>query len=101
MSRKLQITRSGKLLCATEKFLKMSRAKLFKLAGLLAAWALPGAAQAQAQDLLFTGEVFSRQAQEIFVPLTNNWQARISKMKREGTKVEVGEVAVEFDGAEV
>lgn len=79
----------------------MLRLKPCKLILPLAIWICPAGALAQAQDLLFTGEVFSRQAQEIFVPLTNDWQARISKMKREGTKVEVGEVVVEFDGAEV
>jgi HlyD family secretion protein len=60
----------------------------------------PMAAQAQDQDLLFTGTVFSQQAQEIFVPLTNNWQARISMMLAEGTEVEVGDLVVEFDGSE-
>ena len=68
---------------------------------LLAAWILiPMAGMAQDQDLLFTGEVFSQQAQEIFVPLTNNWQARISLMLPEGTQVQAGDVAVEFDGSE-
>ena len=68
---------------------------------LLAAWILiPMAASAQDQDLLFTGEVFSQQAQEIFVPLTDNWQARISLMLPEGTQVQAGDVAVEFDGSE-
>ena len=68
---------------------------------LLAAWILiPMAASAQDRDLLFTGEVFSQQAQEIFVPLTNNWQARISLMLPEGTQVQAGDVAVEFDGSE-
>jgi len=68
---------------------------------LLATWILiPMAASAQNQDLLFTGEVFSQQAQEIFVPLTNNWQARISMMLPEGTQVQTGDVAVEFDGSE-
>ena len=68
---------------------------------LLAVWILiPMAVSAQDQDLLFTGEVFSQQAQEIFVPLTNNWQARISMMLPEGTQVQTGDVAVEFDGSE-
>ncbi len=61
----------------------------------------PLTAMSQQQDLLFTGEVFSQQAQEIFVPLTNNWQARISMMLEEGTRVEVGDVVVEFDGSDV
>ena len=68
---------------------------------LLLAWLLPLAALAQNSELLLTGEVFSQQAQEIFVPLTNNWQARISMMLPEGTQVQSGDVAVEFDGAEV
>jgi multidrug efflux pump subunit AcrA (membrane-fusion protein) len=62
---------------------------------------LPTVAFAQDQSMLFTGEVFSQQAQEIFVPLTNNWQARISMMVPEGTKVRQGDVAVEFDGSDV
>ncbi|GMR15621.1 MAG: hypothetical protein BMS9Abin30_1257 [Gammaproteobacteria bacterium] len=61
----------------------------------------PIGAQAQNSDMLFTGEVFSLQAQEIFVPLTNNWRARISMMLPEGTRVQSGDVVVEFDGSEV
>jgi multidrug resistance efflux pump len=61
---------------------------------------IPFGSQAQDQDLLFTGSVFSQQAQEIFVPLTNNWQARISMMLPEGTEVEVGDLVLEFDGSE-
>jgi len=65
-------------------------------------WALlPVVVNAQDYDLLFTGEVFSQQAQEIFVPLTTQWQARISMMLPEGTQVQSGQVAVEFDGSEV
>ncbi len=68
----------------------------------LVAWLLlPLEALAQNSDMLFTGEVFSQRAQEIFVPLTNNWQARISMMLPEGTRVQKGDVVVEFDGAEV
>jgi len=62
---------------------------------------VPVISAAQDQDLLFTGEVFSQRAQEIFVPLTNNWQARISMMLPEGTQVKTGDVVVEFDGSEV
>lgn len=61
----------------------------------------PMAISAQDQGMLFTGEVFSQRAQEIFVPLTTNWQARISMMLPEGTQVQTGDVAVEFDGSEV
>lgn len=68
----------------------------------LVAWVLsPLAVTAQNNDMLFTGEVFSQRAQEIFVPLTNNWQARISMMLPEGTRVQSGDVVVEFDGSEV
>jgi len=61
----------------------------------------PLMALSQDQDLLFTGEVFSQKAQEIIVPLTNNWQANISMMLPEGTQVLKGDVIVEFDGSEV
>lgn len=77
----------------------MFRPEFFTL-GIILAGLLPVSAISQEARLLFTGEVFSQQAQEIFVPLTNNWQARISKLKPEGAKLEVGDVAVEFDGAE-
>jgi len=53
-----------------------------------------------APPLMLTGEVFSRQAQQVIVPLTNNWQSRISKLAPEGSHVEAGEVVVEFDGTE-
>jgi multidrug resistance efflux pump len=55
---------------------------------------------AQESTPLFTGEVFSRKAQDIIVPLTTNWQAGISKMLEEGAAVKSGDVVVEFDGAE-
>lgn len=47
---------------------------------------------------MLTGEVFSRQAQEVIVPLTSNWQARIDKLAPEGSHVNAGDVIVEFDG---
>lgn len=62
---------------------------------------MPPLAGAQNGEMLFTGAVFSQQAQEIFVPLTNNMQARISMMLPEGASVQPGDVVVEFDGAEV
>ncbi len=69
---------------------------------LLAACLLvPMAVSAQDQDLLFTGEVFSQRAQEIFVPLTNDWRARVGMMLPEGTQVKTGDVVVEFDGSAV
>jgi len=59
---------------------------------------LPGAA-AELNPLL-TGEVYSRQAQEIIVPLTTNWQASISVLVPEGSFVEKGDVVAEFDGTD-
>lgn len=53
-----------------------------------------------ADTFLLTGEVYSRKAQEVIVPLTTNWQARISVMAPEGSFVEAGQVVVEFDGTE-
>jgi multidrug resistance efflux pump len=61
---------------------------------------LTQAAQAEQPPLLLTGEVYSRQAQEIIVPLTTNWRARISHMVPEGQYVKAGDVVVEFDGTE-
>lgn len=72
------------------------------LAGLaLLCAALCGPAQAgQSPPPLLTGEVFSLQAQELIVPLTSNWNSRISKLVPEGSFVEPGDVVVEFDGTE-
>jgi HlyD family secretion protein len=70
-----------------------------KLTGLLLSL-VAGVAQAAPAPMLLTGEVYSREAQEIIVPLTNNWQARISRMVPEGSYVEAGDVVVEFDGTE-
>ena len=50
--------------------------------------------------ILLTGEVFSRKAQEIVVPLTSSWRAQISRLAPEGSFVEAGDVVVEFDGTE-
>jgi multidrug efflux pump subunit AcrA (membrane-fusion protein) len=47
---------------------------------------------------LLTGEVFSRTAQNIFVPHTSRWRANISLMAQEGTEVNPGDVVVAFDG---
>ena len=41
---------------------------------------LTSAGWVSASPLLLTGEVFSREAQDVIVPLTTNWQARISHM---------------------
>lgn len=54
----------------------------------------------EAPPLLLTGEVYSRQAQDIIVPLTNNWQGRISRLVPEGAYVEAGELVMEIDGTE-
>ncbi len=53
-----------------------------------------------ADSYLLTGEVYSRKAQDIIVPLTSNWQARISLMAAEGSYVEQGQIVVEFDGTD-
>jgi multidrug efflux pump subunit AcrA (membrane-fusion protein) len=50
--------------------------------------------------ILLTGEVFSRQAQEIVVPLTTSWRAQISRLAPEGSFVEPGDPVVAFDGTE-
>ncbi len=59
-----------------------------------------GVAGAQDTPPMLSGEVFSLQAQEIIVPLTTNWQSRISRLVPEGSFVEAGELVVEFDGTE-
>lgn len=61
---------------------------------------VPLLAWADSPSPLLTGEVFSRQAQEIIVPLTTNWQSRISELAPEGSFVEQGERVVMFDGTE-
>ncbi len=74
---------------------------LCKVARASLSWLLLGSpAMVVASPVLLTGEVFSRQAQEIIVPLTSNGQARISRMIPEGRYVQVGETVVEFDGTE-
>jgi multidrug resistance efflux pump len=60
----------------------------------------PLAAASEQRGAMLTGEVFSLQAQEIIVPLTTNWQSRISRMVPEGSFVETGDLVVEFDGTE-
>src|SRR5210317_786295 len=101
MNRRSRSMQNDRSLCVTARYwrivvLKFKRVKIALLALLM----LPQVSGAMDQDLLFTGEVFSRQAQEVFVPLTNNWQARISMMVPEGTQVQVGDRVVEFDGSE-
>lgn len=66
----------------------------------LLATAVPFNLTALDHSLLLTGEIYSRKAQVIIVPLTTNWQAGISKMVEEGQAVSPGDVVIEFDGAE-
>ncbi len=58
------------------------------------------AGAAESPPPLLTGEVYSRQAQQIIVPMTTNWRASISQMVPEGDEVSAGDVVVEFDGTE-
>lgn len=75
------------------------RARAWMLAAALAGGV--GTAQAgESRGSMLTGEVFSLQAQEIIVPLTTNWQTRISRLVPEGSFVENGDLVVEFDGTE-
>lgn len=67
---------------------------------ILLASAVPFNLAALDHSLLLTGEIYSRKAQVIIVPLTTNWQAGISKMVEEGQAVNPGDVVIEFDGAE-
>lgn len=66
----------------------------------LAVIMLAGAAAAAEPPPLVSGEVFSRQAQQIIVPAVNNSQTLISSMVPEGNFVEAGALVVEFDGTE-
>lgn len=66
----------------------------------LQALLLAGTAIAEQSLPLLTGQVFSQQAQDIIVPLTSNWEARINVLVPEGNFVETGQVVVEFDGTE-
>ncbi|NIP17400.1 MAG: HlyD family efflux transporter periplasmic adaptor subunit [Xanthomonadales bacterium] len=69
---------------------------LSSLSVLLFSAALP----AEESTPLLTGQVFSRKAQDIIVPLTSNWQSRIDVLAPEGSYVETGQLVVEFDGTE-
>lgn len=66
----------------------------------LAATLLAGTVMAAEPPPLISGEVFSRQAQQIIVPAVNNSQTMISSMVPEGSFVESGALVVEFDGTE-
>lgn len=54
--------------------------------------------QARDYPALLTGEVFSRTAQDIFVPHISTWRANISLMAPEGQQVQIGDLVVVFDG---
>ena len=56
--------------------------------------------QAQEFRPLLTGEVFSRQAQDVIVPLTKDWKAGINLLIEEGVEVKPGDIVAEFDGSE-
>jgi HlyD family secretion protein len=81
---------------------EISACKFMRCTGHCLGWLLLVLAPAAMADerFLLTGEVYSRQAQQIIVPLTTNWQARISVMAPEGSYVEAGQFVVEFDGTE-
>jgi multidrug resistance efflux pump len=54
--------------------------------------------EAREYPALLTGEVFSRTAQDIFVPHISTWRANISLMVPEGQQVQSGDLVVAFDG---
>jgi multidrug resistance efflux pump len=56
--------------------------------------------EARDYPALLTGEVYSRNAQDIFTPHTPNWRASITMMAPEGQAVEPGDVVVRFDGTD-
>lgn len=61
-------------------------------------WILPLNGAARDYSPILTGEVYSRSAQDIFVPQTSNWRATISYMAQEGSEVNPGDLVVTFDG---
>jgi multidrug efflux pump subunit AcrA (membrane-fusion protein) len=76
---------------------------MFLRSFIIIAWlcvALPQALPAREYSPLLTGEVFSRAAQDIFVPHTSRWRANISMMVPEGQEVQPGDVVVQFDGTD-
>jgi len=56
--------------------------------------------EARDYTALLTGEVYSRNAQDIFTPHTPNWRASITMLAPEGQAVEPGDVVVQFDGTD-
>lgn len=70
------------------------------LAGIVIAALACNGVRAEPPPPLITGEVFSRQAQQIIVPAVNNSQTLISSLVPEGSFVETGMLVVEFDGTE-
>ena len=79
---------------------KSARSRVADLMAVALALLIAGSATAESPPPLITGEVFSRQAQQVIVPMTNNSQTLISKLVPEGSYVETGAVVVEFDGTE-
>jgi multidrug efflux pump subunit AcrA (membrane-fusion protein) len=73
---------------------------MHKPAGFLLAVLLSATAVQASDTTLLTGQVFSLQAQDIIVPMTNNWQSSISMMLPEGSKVRKGDLVVSFDGSD-
>ena len=97
-------------MCGTVPLFHRSRATLRWLAAVtgfitLLAAVNPGHAQNNDQDeslpFLLSGEIFSENAQLIFVPVTENWNTRISWFAPEGSLVKAGEPVVKFDGSSV
>lgn len=54
-----------------------------------------------ADVILVTGQVESRQSQDILAPVTTTHQAKISEFADEGSWVDAGDVVVQFDGSDV
>ena len=81
------------------KFSTKTGPQIARRYGLAITLLLSGGASA-APPPLISGEVFSRQAQQIIVPAVNNSQTLISSMVPEGSFVETGMLVVEFDGTE-
>lgn len=74
--------------------------RTLRLAGLAVAALLSGSLAAESPPPLISGEVFSRQAQQIIVPAVSSSQTLISSLVPEGSFVETGALVVEFDGTE-
>lgn len=80
-----------------EKF-QINMARLSQILPGLAALFFSIVLEARDFPALLTGEVFSRTAQDIFVPHVSSWRVNISLMTPEGQQVQRGDVVVAFDG---